>query len=79
MTHKTTRVIFYYFIEIATMGRKYIAIELSGTVREILETCVVAGCTVDGTDLKDLWQDIQEGEINIHDYQELLYTEKTLM
>ncbi|KAF2552565.1 hypothetical protein F2Q68_00035456 [Brassica cretica] len=51
------------------MGRKYIAIELSGTVREILETCVVAGCTVDGTDLKDLWQDIQEGEINIHDYQ----------
>lgn len=43
-----------------------------------METCVVAGCTVDGTDLKDLWQDIQEGEINIHDYQgkKKMHTEK---
>ncbi|KAL0846126.1 hypothetical protein Bca101_019372 [Brassica carinata] len=51
--------------EIASMRHKSIAIELSWTVREIFETCVVAGCTADGNDLKDLRQDIQEGEINI--------------
>ncbi|KAF3526743.1 hypothetical protein F2Q69_00048939 [Brassica cretica] len=47
------------------MRPRSIAKELSGTVREILGTCVSVGCTVDGKDPKDLQQEIQEGEIDI--------------
>lgn len=43
---------------------------------EILETCVVVGCTVDGNDPKVLLQDIQEGEISIHGYQGEKRTQK---
>ena len=53
-------------VEIARIMRpRSIAKELSGTVREILGTCVSVGCTVDGKDPKDLQQEIQEGEIDI--------------
>ncbi|KAL0896861.1 hypothetical protein Bca101_080822 [Brassica carinata] len=53
-------------VEIARIMRpRSIAKELSGTVREILGTCVSVGCTVDGKDPKDIQQEIQEGEVEI--------------
>ncbi|CAN1142958.1 60S ribosomal protein L12-3 [Linum perenne] len=42
-----------------------IAKELSGTVKEILGTCVSVGCTVDGKDPKDLQEEINDGDVEI--------------
>ncbi|KAG8647259.1 hypothetical protein MANES_09G068860v8 [Manihot esculenta] len=42
-----------------------IAKDLSGSVKEILGTCVSVGCTVDGKDPKDLQQEITDGEVEI--------------
>lgn len=53
-------------IEIAKIMRpRSIAKELSGTVKEILGTCVSVGCTVDGKDPKDLQEEINSGDIDI--------------
>ncbi|CAN1811779.1 60S ribosomal protein L12-3, partial [Linum perenne] len=39
--------------------------ELSGTVKEILGTCVSVWCTVDGKDPKDLQEEINDGDVEI--------------
>merc|ERR1719483_38643 len=51
-------------IEIAkTMRPRSMAKKFSGTVKEILGTCVSVGCTVDGRSPKDVTKDITEGLI----------------
>ncbi|CAI7857676.1 unnamed protein product [Closterium sp. NIES-53] len=53
-------------IEVARVMRpRSIAKELTGTVKEILGTCVSVGCTVDGKSPKDVQQEIDDGEIEI--------------
>ncbi|GER54308.1 60S ribosomal protein L12 [Striga asiatica] len=53
-------------IEIAKVMRpRSMAKDLSGTVKEILGTCVSVGCTVDGKDPKDLQQEIADGDVEI--------------
>jgi large subunit ribosomal protein L12e len=53
-------------IEIAKiMAPRSMAKGLSGTVKEILGTCVSVGCTVDGKDPRDLQKEIDEGEVEI--------------
>ncbi|KAF5192974.1 60S ribosomal protein L12 [Thalictrum thalictroides] len=53
-------------IEIAkVMKPRSMAKELTGTVKEILGTCVSVGCTVDGKDPKDLQQEIADGDVVI--------------
>ncbi len=47
------------------MAPRSMAKSLSGTVKEILGTCVSVGCTVDGKDPKDLQKEIDEGEVEI--------------
>jgi large subunit ribosomal protein L12e len=47
------------------MAPRSMAKNLSGTVKEILGTCVSVGCTVDGKDPKDLQKEIDEGEVEI--------------
>ncbi|XP_022041946.2 60S ribosomal protein L12, partial [Helianthus annuus] len=47
------------------MRARSMAKELQGTVKEILGTCVSVGCTVDGKDLKDLQQEIADGDVEI--------------
>ncbi|KAK9175856.1 hypothetical protein WN944_027866 [Citrus x changshan-huyou] len=52
-------------IEIAKIMRpRSMAKELSGTVKEILGTCVSVGCTVDGKDPKDLQQEINDAYLS---------------
>merc|ERR1719262_414027 len=51
-------------VEIAkTMRTRSMAKKFSGTVKEILGTCVSIGCTVDGRDPKDVTKDITNGVI----------------
>ncbi|KAL6145825.1 hypothetical protein ACLB2K_056509 [Fragaria x ananassa] len=53
-------------IEIAKiMKNRSMAKDLSGTVKEILGTCVSVGCTVDGKDPKDLQQEITDGDVEL--------------
>ncbi|XP_004293618.1 PREDICTED: 60S ribosomal protein L12-like [Fragaria vesca subsp. vesca] len=53
-------------IEIAKiMKNRSMAKDLSGTVKEILGTCVSVGCTVDGKDPKDLQQEITDGDVEV--------------
>ncbi|XP_042404699.1 60S ribosomal protein L12-1-like [Zingiber officinale] len=53
-------------IEIVRVMRpRSMAKDLSGTVKEILGTCVSIGCTVDGKDPKDLQQEISDGEVEV--------------
>ena len=53
-------------IEIARVMRdRSCARELSGTVKEILGTCVSVGCTVDGESPRDIQSKIDEGEVEI--------------
>ncbi|KAL7248102.1 hypothetical protein ACSBR2_002916 [Camellia fascicularis] len=53
-------------IEIAkVMKPRSMAKDLSGTVKEILGTCVSVGCTVDGKNPKDLQQEIADGDVEI--------------
>ncbi|XP_031111175.1 60S ribosomal protein L12 [Ipomoea triloba] len=53
-------------IEIAkVMSPRSMAKDLTGTVKEILGTCVSVGCTVDGKDPKDLQQEIADGDVEI--------------
>lgn len=51
-------------VEIAkTMRTRSMAKKFSGTVKEILGTCVSVGCTVDGRCPKDVTKDITQGVI----------------
>ncbi|KAG4974444.1 hypothetical protein JHK87_031265 [Glycine soja] len=51
-------------IEIARVMRpRSMAKDLSGSIKEILGTCVSVGCTVDGKDPKDLQQEISDGVV----------------
>ncbi|CAL9755432.1 unnamed protein product, partial [Musa acuminata subsp. burmannicoides] len=53
-------------VEIARVMRpRSMAKDLSGTVKEILGTCVSVGCTVDGKDPKDLQQEISDGDVEV--------------
>ncbi|KAJ0965556.1 hypothetical protein J5N97_026694 [Dioscorea zingiberensis] len=53
-------------IEIArVMKPRSMAKDLSGTIKEILGTCVSVGCTVDGKDPKDLQTEITEGDVEV--------------
>merc|ERR1712146_74555 len=53
-------------IEIArVMSEKSNARDLSGTIREILGTCVSVGCTVDGQHPRDLCDQIKAGELEV--------------
>ncbi|KAJ6817602.1 60S ribosomal protein L12 [Iris pallida] len=53
-------------IEIArVMAPRSMAKDLSGTIKEILGTCVSVGCTVDAKDPKDLQQEISEGDVEV--------------
>lgn len=47
-----------------SMARKF-----SGTVLEILGTCVSIGCTVDGEDPRDWQTKVKDGEVEIEDYE----------
>ena len=47
------------------MKSRSMAKDLSGTVKEILGTCVSVGCTVDGKDPKDLQQEITDGDVEV--------------
>ncbi|KAK7826144.1 60s ribosomal protein l12 [Quercus suber] len=39
--------------------------DLSGTVKEVLGTCLSMGCTVYGKDPKDLQQEISDGDVEV--------------
>ncbi|XP_050282598.1 60S ribosomal protein L12-like [Quercus robur] len=39
--------------------------DLSGTIKEVLGTCVSMGCMVDGKDLKDLLQENSDGDVEV--------------
>merc|ERR1712137_779862 len=55
-------------IDIAkTMRERSLAKHLSGTVKEILGTCVSVGCTVDGMDGRELQLKIDAGELQIEE------------
>ena len=47
------------------MRHRSLAIQLAGTVMEILGTAVSVGCTVDGEDPRDIQDAIRSGEIEI--------------
>lgn len=50
-----------------TMRERSMSKAFSGTVKEILGTCVSIGCTVDGRCPKDVTKDITDGVITIKD------------
>lgn len=55
-------------IDIAKKLRpKSMAVEFSGTVKEVLGTCVSLGCTVDGKSPKEVQSLIDAGEIEVHE------------
>jgi large subunit ribosomal protein L12e len=45
------------------MRERSMAKEFSGTVKEILGTCVSVGCTIDGKDGRDVQADIDSGDL----------------
>ena len=56
-------------IEIAKIMRpRSMALKMSGTVKEILGTCYSVGCTVDGEHPHDVTESIDNGEVEIPDY-----------
>lgn len=61
-------------IDIAKKLRpKSMAVEFSGTVKEVLGTCVSLGCTVDGKSAKEVQSLIDAGEIEVHEWAGLLF------
>ena len=44
-------------------ANKSMAVEMEGSVKEILGTCVSLGCTIDGKSPKEMTSLINEGEI----------------
>lgn len=49
------------------MREKSFSAEFSGTVKEILGTCVSIGCTVDGKDPRAVQKEIDEGTIEVNE------------
>ena len=49
------------------MREKSFSAEFSGTVKEILGTCVSIGCTVDGKDPRAIQKEIDEGTIEVNE------------
>ena len=49
------------------MREKSFSAEFSGTVKEILGTCVSIGCTVDGKDPRDIQKEIDQGTIEVNE------------
>ena len=49
------------------MRVKSFAAEFSGTVKEILGTCVSVGCSVDGKSPKDVQAQIDAGEVDCNE------------
>ncbi|KAI3975631.1 hypothetical protein MKX01_038446 [Papaver californicum] len=49
------------------MKPRSMAKDLSGTVKEILETCVFVGCTVDSKDPKGVQEEIDNGDVEVPD------------
>ena len=47
------------------MRPKSYAAEFSGTVKEVLGTCVSVGCSIDGKSPKDVQAQIDAGEVNV--------------
>ncbi|XP_020571563.1 60S ribosomal protein L12-2-like [Phalaenopsis equestris] len=47
------------------MRSRSMAKDLSGTIKEILGTCVSVGCIVDGHDSTDLQTEISEGDYEV--------------
>eukprot|EP01129_Flabellula_baltica_P004332 TRINITY_DN14_c0_g1_i1.p1 TRINITY_DN14_c0_g1~~TRINITY_DN14_c0_g1_i1.p1 ORF type:complete len:177 (-),score=56.33 TRINITY_DN14_c0_g1_i1:56-586(-) len=57
-------------IEVAKAIRwKSLSKTMTGTVKEVLGSCVSIGCTVNGEDARDVQQKIDDGEIEIEDYE----------
>ena len=53
-------------IEIAKKMRpKSFAAEFTGTVKDVLGTCVSVGCSVDGKSPKDVQKQIDNGEVEV--------------
>ena len=50
------------------MRHKSFARHFSGTVKEMLGTCVSIGCTVDGKDPREICRMIDEGDIVLPEY-----------
>jgi len=46
-----------------------LARHMKGTVKEVLGTCVAVGCTVNGEDPRDVQSKIDNGEIEIEEYE----------
>ena len=46
-------------------ANKSMAINLDGTCKEILGTCISLGCTVDGKSPKEITKAINDGEIKV--------------
>jgi len=64
----TGKVTMDQIIEIAKKMRvKSFAAEFSGTVKEILGTCVSVGCSVDGKSPKDVQAQIDAGEVDCNE------------
>ena len=60
------KVPFDTIVEIAKKMRpKSMSAEFSGTVKEVLGTCVSIGCTVDGQSPKDFQKKIDSGEVEV--------------
>lgn len=51
------------------MRRRSLARHMRGTVKEILGTCFSIGCTVNGEHPRDIQRGIDDGEIEIEDYE----------
>jgi large subunit ribosomal protein L12e len=49
------------------MREKSFSAEFSGTVKEILGTCVSIGCTVDGKDPRAIQKEIDEGTVEVNE------------
>ena len=52
------------------MRPRSMAVEFSGTVKEILGTAVSVGCTVDGQNPRDIQANIDSGEYVVPDISE---------
>jgi len=52
-----------------TMRNRSMAKKMAGTVCEILGTCFSIGCSVEGESPRDITTKIQQGEIEIEDYE----------
>ena len=57
-------------IEVAKVMRgRSMARTMAGTVKEILGTCFSIGCTVDGQHPRDMQESIDDGSLEVADYE----------